>query len=221
MLGFELHDVKTFLGYTDTTKDAQLELLIDAALSTAKSVLGRSLEYGVYRDIWQYHGEKHYLREYPVDVVLEVLDGTTIVDPTAYRLFGETGIVMFDGGSNWGPSGSGWVRGTSNLFYITYVGGYQVFPGELKMALFNSVQAAENYRLQSHTYGGPLKRLSVYDVGVTDFAVTKDTTISAVMRSALEAALAPYLERAASLGTWLLHETEYVGVAPGSPLGSP
>lgn len=213
----DLDIVKSFLGYTDTSRDIQLNVMIEAGIGVLKSVTGRNLEYGLYKESWQVRADKHLLTEYPAEFIVEVADGSSIVDPSNYKLFRASGTVLFTGACGPRFLNGGFTRLAGNMFSITYAGGYSELPAELLLALLTGIQAADNLQKQAGVYGGPLKRLSVYDVGVTDFAVSKGD-VNSVMKDSISASLQSYMDRAGTLGAHLVHEVEYLGVAPGSPI---
>ena len=208
MFGITVDDIKAYIGYTDSSRDLQLEMLLDAGFAVLKEITGRNLERAIYKDTFQFRESRHYVREFPIQEIEEILVGETPVPATDYLLFEQQGYLHF--------KNPRYFSYFSSYMTVQYVGGYEFLPADMKLALFNSVQAADNIQKQNTQFGGTVKRLSVYDVGVTDLAVPKDG-IQGVMRSSMMESLAGYLERHRSLGGWVLMESEYVGPYLGSP----
>ena len=212
-----LSDVKAYLGYaeSDTSRDVSLQLLLDAGYSALRSLLQRNLEYGLYTDTFQYRTWKMYLTESPIDQLIAVRQGVNLVDPSEYRVFKTSGMLVFSSWANF-RGVPNWVT-DSEYVTVEYVGGYVDLPGDIKLALFNAVQAADNIQKQNTQYGGQVKRLSVYDVGVTDLAVPRDGSITTI-ESSLRSSLSTYLEQLGGLAGWMVHESEFAGPGSGSPL---
>jgi hypothetical protein len=211
----DIEELKSYLGYEpgDVSRDNTLQLLADAGLIAMRELLGRKLDYGVYKDTYQFRSERHYVIETPVHDILSVESESTIVDPSEYLLFRETGLLHFKNFNTGFPNYRRWA-GDAGLFTITYAGGYEELPPDLKLALFSAVQSIDNAQKLQVQYGGPVKRISVYDVGVTEFASGSSSTSSTTVRNLLETLLAPQLSAISAMGTWLLHESEFVGGSP-------
>lgn len=221
--GIELDTVKAYLGYstgspTDTSRDALLEIYLNSAISLLQRLTGRSLERALYRDTFDFHPQHTYLREAPVASVVSVSRGSTVyTDLTDYQVFAETGRLQFKGytfqrSPRWNCySGMG-----SDYLVVDYVGGYATLPANMLMALLAGVQAAEVYGKQFNTAGGIVKQLTVVDVGTTIYA-TKTNATTAAMQESMAQHLTDFVSDGGGLGDYLLHETERIGDAPGSP----
>jgi hypothetical protein len=210
MFEITLNDVKSFLGYTqtdtspaayDTSRDAILTVLLNGALELLKTLLGRNLERGTYRDTLEYQPQRLYLHEWPVVSITSIEIGDVAVDATSYITFLSRGYVFFKRAVE---------RFSDETLFlkVVYVAGYETLPDDLFLAVMTAIQAADNANQQIGTQGGIVKRISVYDVGVTDYAVPKD--LNNVMHETMQTLLAPYIERAQSLGAPLLHESELI-----------
>jgi len=206
--GIDVTAIKAFLGYdpTDTSRDAILLALLDASLKNLKDLTGRNLVYGAYRDTFSNFAQKTYLREWPVTLLHMVSTNLTEIATTEYRFFGASGLLHF----HWHRPSSRYFTDNGAYCYVDYVGGYTVLPGDMYMAVMSAIQAADNAQRQSLTYGGAIKRLTVYDVGVTDFGATS-TSVS-IIRDILTGQLSSMMSEYA-MGTPNLHETEYLGPA--------
>lgn len=209
-----LDELKAFLGYApdDVSRDTTLRLLADAGMVAMSELMGRKFDYGIYKDTYQYRAQKHYVIEWPIRDVLEVQTNVSVVDPSEYLVFKEKGLLHFKNFNSGHPRYHEWF-GDAGLFTITYAGGYEDLPADLKLALFTAVQQIDSAQKLQLEHGGPVKRLSVYDVGVVDFAQNAGGTATTI-RNSLELLLAPQLSAIASMGTWLLHESEFVGGSP-------
>lgn len=216
MFGIELNDLKEYLGYditsspTDVSRDNQLTLLLNAAFEELKSLTNRNLEYGSYRDTYQYLPQRIYLREWPIESVTSIVQGARQFTTDDYGLFLKSGFIHIKNG----PCNVHYLD-PADYAVITYVGGYETLPENIKLALFNAIQAGDLVNKQSADSGGVVKRISVYDVGVTDFAVSKDSG-TFTMRKSLADQLEGLTGWAPTMGTPFFHESEYLGTV-GSP----
>lgn len=211
--GLTLEDVKAFLGYAtlDTKRDAVLTALLYATLGALRIYTGRRLDYGTYRDTLHTFPQKIYLRETPVTRLHSVRDDIHELAHTDFKLFPETGLIDF----KWqrpfyGGSRYGWAD-LNGYAVIEYVAGHPTLPGDMLLAVMAAIQAADTAQKHSLLYGGPLKRLTVYDVGVQEFA---NPSSIAVINDTLAAQLASYqADGGYAIGTPNLHESEYLGPA--------
>jgi hypothetical protein len=215
MFGITAADLRAFLGYTDGSRDALIDMFLNAGFKTMQELLGRKLERAVYKDTFQFKSPRHFVREYPIQEIEFVKVGETEVPTTEYALFKEAGYIHF---KTWyyQLTTTPMVVEPSEYLTIQYVGGYEELPADMMLALYNAVQAADNFNKQSAQFGGPVKRLSVYDVGVTDLAVPRDGMLGA-MRASLADGLKPYIEMHQSLGGWVVKESERISTYTGSP----
>ena len=210
----DLDELKAFLGYApdDVSRDATLQLLADAGMAAMQELMGRKFDYGVYRDTYQFRSQKHYVIEWPIHDVLEVQSNVSVIEPSEYLLFKDKGLLHFKNFNTGYPFHREWA-GDSGVFTITYAGGYETLPADLKLALFTAVQQIDSAQKLQLEHGGPVKRLSVYDVGVVDFATNANSSVTTI-RNSLEILLAPQIAALTAMGTWLLHESEFVGGSP-------
>lgn len=213
--GITLADIKEFLGYDedDETYDAAILVYMDAGLAMLRELTGRQLTRAWYRDTLAAMPDRLYLREYPVGSIISVQLGGVDVATSDYQAFMNSGYIQFK--NFYFPRFSMQIPG--RFMTVDYVGGYETLPGNYLLALYSGIQAAVTQRNQISNYGGAVKRISVYDVGVTDFAVSKSGTSNAVLRETMTEQLGALLASAVSLGAPLLHESELIGDVPGSP----
>jgi hypothetical protein len=210
MFEITLNDVKSFLGYEqtdtspaayDTSRDAILTVLLNGALAILKKLLGRNLERGTYRDTLEYQPQRLYLHEWPIVSITSIERGGVPIDPASYEAFLSKGYIFFKRTVD---------RFSDETLFlkVVYIAGYETLPDDLFLAVMTAIQAADNANKQVGTQGGIIKRISVYDVGVTDYAIPKE--LNSLMRETLESLLTPQIERAQSLGAPLLHESELI-----------
>lgn len=209
--GLDLDTVKAYLGYAadDHTRDVQIQIFIDAALAALRAFTGRRFEYGQYRDTLRNRPDKMYTREWPLVSVEEVKVGDTVIDPTEYLVFKEDGQIYSKLG-DWGHYCSRLWLDDPAFFTVLYTANSAALPGDIYLAVLNAIQGADTASKQLTTYGGLIKRVSVYDVGITDLAVPREGSVSA-MRDVLEAQLSNYVDQVGAIGTWRLHESEFIG----------
>lgn len=219
--GITLEQVRAFLGYVPVgspgnhPRDPILAVLLAGAIATLKSLTGRNLQYGLYRDTFQGLDQRTYLHEPPVDVIISIFNGGQLVDGEQFKLFSAQGYLYFQNG--WWLHGNGyWTEGLHGLCTVEYIGGYKTLPADMVLAVLNGIQSADNYQKQISNYGGTVKRISVYDVGVTDLAVPKEGSVN-VMEDTMSSQLSSYTSESAGLAAYRLSESEYLGVYQGSP----
>lgn len=218
--GISLDTVKGFLGYstgspTDTSRDVILQLWLDSAVGYLKLSTGRNLEKALYRDTFSYLPPHLYLQEFPVSGIQAVnIGNSALILDTDYQAFFSSGRVEFN---NCRPYtiGHAWSSSFQRLSF-DYVGGYDTLPPVMVMAVMVGIQAAERAQIQTATYGGVVKQITVVDVGSTAFSVRQNYS-SAAMQQAMNEHLVDYIANTPGLGTPLLHECERIGDAPGSP----
>lgn len=218
--GLTLDLVKAFLGYStgspnDAGRDMILQLWLNAAIAYIQQATGRNLELATYRDTFSYRPKTLYLQEYPITNLISITHGTSVLAvDTDFQVFAATGRVEFK--NMWAtPIRSYWMHGYDDL-KIDYVGGYTALPDVMVMAALVGIQAAEQAHVQMTTYGGAVKQITVVDVGTTAFQ-TKQNATSAALQNAINDHLADFISNIPVMGTPLLHETERIGDAPGSP----
>lgn len=210
MFNISIDDVKAYLGYTDNTRDLQVEAIMDAVFAAMKTMTGRNLERANYKDTFQLAGPRVYVNEYPIQEISSVVISNSAVAETSYTLFKASGLLHFTTELTQHYVCPG------TYLIVEYVGGYETLPADMKLAFYNAVQAADNFQKQLAQFGGPVKRLAVYDVGVTDLAVPREG-MQAAIQASLADGLGQYVERHRSLGGWLVRESEYVSPYVGSP----
>lgn len=208
-MGLELADVKEYLGYAedDTSRDAQLQVILDAAFANVKSLLGRNLERGIYMDIFQAQAQKVYVRESPVEEFTTVAIGSSLIDPGEYMEFKPNGLLFFKNFTNY------WRHidlPEASLLQVTYVGGYTTLPADIRLAMLTAIQTVDTAQKQLSTSGGVVKRVSVYDVGVTDYMTPLAGTDTS-LRNNLASGLGHYMSSDAMLAGWMLKESLYIG----------
>jgi hypothetical protein len=207
MFSIELSTVKEMLGYDedDETRDTVLTMLINGALQALKKLTGRNLEYGQYRDTFGYRTDRHYLMESPIVSVESVKLGTADVASSEYTVFNNSGRIEFRN-----CRGGLHTLDMSSYLTIEYTAGYQTLPADLLMAVFAAIQAADNHSKQQSSYGGQVRRITVADVGSTEFAVQSGSAATAVLKDTLLAQLGDLVDVAPALGAGLLHESELI-----------
>lgn len=224
MFGINLDDVRGYLGYevpgspNSHPRDPIIQALINGGVATLQNLFGRNLERAIYRDTFEQLPAKFYLQESPVEQILafsngvsDELSGSPSPNMGSYTLFKPTGLIMYP--NNRWTGYSRWLRGQGGLVTVTYVGGYATLPPDMYLALLSGIQAADSFQKQIGLYGGTIKRLTVYDVGVTELAVPREGTTT-ILQDTIASQLAPYLSAQNALTGWLLHECERVGDAP-------
>lgn len=135
-----LSDVKSWLGLTVSTDDAQISRLITAASDWIQNYLSRDIVVTTYTDEI-YHGNGQVqlmLRQYPIVAVssVQVISGSTVLATYA------ASDVYFDDRSVYLKSGT-FPRGQGNI-KITYQAGYTTIPFTLQQATIELV--AMRYR---------------------------------------------------------------------------
>lgn len=210
----DLTTVKQFLGYDedDDSRNIQLQILLDSAMGTLRSLMGRRLDRGLYMDTFGSWGGRIYLREFPIESVVEIAVGGAVVDPTSYHVF-SSGCILFYNRSGFCYNSGSYFLDSTNLLTVQYVAGYATLPGNMLMALYAGIQAAEAAYLQTSEFGGIVKRRMVQDVGSVDYLTPKDLNNSA-MKDTMLAHLGAVLNGDPAIGTPELHESEYLGAAP-------
>ena len=123
-----LNELKNYLKITGADEDQRLELIRSAAESEAKRYCKRKFEYGTYIESIEAVKGVIWVAETPVESVTEVEtpEGETL---TVYRTNSETGEIILE-------------QNYSGPVSITYVGGLQTVPNDLKFAI---MRLAEYY----------------------------------------------------------------------------
>lgn len=159
--------LKTYLGIdqADITNDAYLQMQLDAGVMLMKKLLNRNLEHGIYREQVFKVGDMINLTEYPVKEITTFYDNGASLEANQYYLNKTKGRITFTNSRRYyRPYCS---RGIPNVS-IEYEAGYDVLPADLFSALYASIQSVYQLRETSNEYGGPVKRLNIYDVGAVD-----------------------------------------------------
>lgn len=209
MFGVTLDDLKQFLGYDVAgspspvdARDPALTLLLSSGFATLQKLTGRNLVYGRYRDTFNYYPDRAYLRESPAASIVSVQIAGAEVSASEYQAFLKSGLVNF-------TNRRCCTGNDTSLLTIEYIGGYQTLPDDMLLAVFASIQQVDTVQKQLVTSGGILKRVSVYDVGVTDYYIPPTGSTNSVMQSTMLPMLglnAP--NTAEELGGWRIHESE-------------
>jgi hypothetical protein len=110
--------------------------------------------------------------------------------------------------------GTRWLSpGTGSFLTIQYVAGYKTLPGNMLMALYSGIHAADLAQKQAILYGGVAKAITVQDVGAVELHTFRDPTF-AILKDVMAAQLGTQTNDSQSLGAPLLHESERLGDAP-------
>jgi hypothetical protein len=127
--------LKSLLGITDGTQDAELTLTLEMAQSLVEDYLGRSLNYAEYEDwVEVTHGQDTIvLKNHPVEVVLEIKDAATDLS------------IVYESGYIVKPSGEVRFRssGQGDLV-VSYMGGYLELPAWAMYAIVQTASAIWN-----------------------------------------------------------------------------
>lgn len=225
MFNVTLQDLKAFLGY-DTSgsptpvdaRDPTLTMYLNAGFATLKRLTGRNLEYKLYRDTLAYQPQRVHLREWPVSYVYAVQRGGVDLDPSEYQVFMNQGYVYFKNQYRHFRE-----FGDQTFLTIDYVAGYEELPADMLLAVFSAIQGVDVAQKSLATSGGIVKRVSVYDVGVTDYYIPKEGSTSSQLQSTMEPLLGSLVSiTAPELGAPDLHEVEVLGdvgiASPDDPI---
>lgn len=202
-----LDDVKRFLGYTlsDTTRDFNLQLLIDAAAQALKRILNREMEAAYYRDTLGSMVQRVYVREFPIINVQEIRIGNSVIPESDYKVFKREGYIYFKNVQSNVPRIL--TAGSGGFLEIDYSGGVLELPADLKVAVFNAIQAGDSLNRQLGSSNGIVKKITVYDVGATEYATPSDAVAGSLQSALTETLVSNY---GGSLGGWFLHESEFI-----------
>ena len=143
-MSFDLETAKNRLNITDASKDDEIQLALDTALSVAENYCDRKFmfESSVVEDFIFKTNESFAVERYPIDKInsSENESGQAVTD-NLYTIDQDAGLVRFAKGC---PNQS---------FKVNYDGGYKVLPLDIELALwsiFDKIWAMT----QSSTGGG-------------------------------------------------------------------
>ena len=143
-MSFDLETAKNRLNITDASKDDEIQLALDTALSVAENYCDRKFmfESSVVEDFIFKTNESFAVERYPIDKInsSENESGQAVTD-NLYEIDQDAGLVRFAKGY---PNQS---------FTVNYDGGYKVLPLDIELALwsiFDKIWAMT----QSSTGGG-------------------------------------------------------------------
>ena len=143
-MSFDLETAKNRLNITDASKDDEIQLALDTALSVAENYCDRKFMFdtNVVEKFIYKTNESFSVERYPIDKInsSENESGQPIVD-TLYEIDADAGLVRFAKGY---PNQS---------FTVNYDGGYKTIPLDLELSLwsiFDKIWAMT----QSSTGGG-------------------------------------------------------------------
>jgi hypothetical protein len=143
-MSFDLETAKNRLNITDASKDDEIQLALDTALSVAENYCDRKFmfESSVVEDFIFKTNESFAVERYPIDKInsSENESGQAVTD-NLYTVDQDAGLVRFAKGY---PNQS---------FTVNYDGGYKVLPLDIELALwsiFDKIWAMT----QSSTGGG-------------------------------------------------------------------
>lgn len=118
---FDLATAKTRLGIVGAAQDALLSATINAVISIAERYCDRKFLYAAETvKFYDFHGHMLFLPRYPIVSVLPSSTGL----PTTNHVHGRLGVIELHG--------INYIEAAS----IDYVGGYQVLPEDLELALW-------------------------------------------------------------------------------------
>lgn len=211
-----LDDVKAFLGYNenDETRDAALTILVKTGVATLRTMLGRNLDLGLYRDTFHYDGcfQKFYVREAPVIEVSSVKVGDTELSASDYQIFKSDGLVYL---RTVRPSIIIKTTGiwTEQFLKVEYTAGYATLPDDIYGALLTGIQMIDSVQRLQITHGGVVQSVTVQDVGTVTYGANLSKNVTTIFRDAVSGLLEDVLTDVA-IGTPNLHTSEYLSGSP-------
>jgi len=139
-----LQELKDYLKISDTENDTKLNLVLTQADEYIKSQCERNFEYGTYTEKVRIANGVLFLKERPVESITEVID-VSGYEYSVWDFNSETGEVYLE-------------EQIDSIAEVTYVGGYQSIPNDLKMAvirlaeyLFNNPEGVKNVNFEGVT----------------------------------------------------------------------
>lgn len=157
--------LKSLLGITGNDQDAALTQTLEISQQLVEDYLGRSLTYAEYED-WvevAYGQETIVLKNYPVEVVLEIKDAATDLS------------IVYESGYVVRPSGEVRFRssGQGDLV-VSYMGGYLELPAWAQYAIVQTASAVWNAQGTGGSGGGgaavgAIKKETVYGVASIEY----------------------------------------------------
>jgi hypothetical protein len=174
LLLVSLDEYKTYKGITKENEDAKIVQLLEGASNLAKEFCKRSfIDYYSTAKVEYHDGSKYdtiFLDELPLNEITSVeisLDGdfdtvdkvTALVAYESYYPNKEDSLI-FSGVVGY-PLVYGAVPGTANI-KITYTGGYENTPKDMKLAVMDLV---EYYRQEEYTPRKAFKDMSIENLG--------------------------------------------------------
>lgn len=191
-----LTTLKAYLGIKPevTTSDVYLQMQLDAGVLLMKQLLNRNLEHGIYLEQVYKVGDVINLTEFPVQSINSFNDLGVNIETTEYRLNKSKGRITF---TNAGRSYRRYCFDRIPNVSVEYEAGYGVLPADLFAALYASIQSTFQLRETNDEYGGPVKRLNIYDVGAVDFVTSTGTGATEQL---FRNNFAPFISQSTSFG---------------------
>jgi hypothetical protein len=162
---WDLATAKARLNITTTTQDAEVQMILDAALAYAEGICDRQFLYAAQQARFYYvQGSTLQVRRYPIDQVMNIsLD----VDHKVHRTAGRFEFP-------------GWLH--SQEVTIDFTGGYKVLPADLELALwmvFDSLWADHSGGAGGGLTAGAVESVTLSQVGTVRFATGASAQVDA------------------------------------------
>ena len=146
----------------DTTKDAIVQMTLDASLALAETYCDRKFLYAAEQVAFTHpRGGSLQLNRFPIEQVAEVKSDTNTLS-TGYHFISTTGQIILDQYSG------------AHVVFVTYSGGYKVLPPDLELALWATFDAVwptvNGGGAVSTVAAGTIESVSIPDVGTVKFA---------------------------------------------------
>jgi hypothetical protein len=172
MIDIERLRVAAGLPVDDATRDAELELAYEQALTLCESYCDRwfPLQPQI-EQIWPTRGA-FMVKRYPIQSITAITDANGAqLAPATYLINAPAGIVLRYGAA---IAASAWPLS------IEYVGGYEPLPADLDyavLAAFDAVWASTpGWGASSEASAGQMQKISVVGVGSIDFGTSSSST---------------------------------------------
>jgi len=172
-LNVDLASLKAYLGLDPlvTTDDVYLQMQLDAGIETMQRVLGRTLYHGNYQETIYKVSDMINLTEYPVRQIISISDIGSAVPDDQYTINKLKGRIVFN---NRGYYRRRYCFADVPNIIIEYEAGYDNLPAAYLIPLYDSIGAILNTRDQTDEFGAAVKRVTTYDVGSVDLAVSSN-----------------------------------------------
>lgn len=163
--------------------DAMLTGVMSVSLAAAEQFLNRLIPFGLEQvEVIFQHGKSIQLSRFPVERVISTSSGMG-----CYYLHNMTGMILFENHVQQGQ------------IFITYEGGYRVFPADMELALWLGFDDFLAMAQGSGAASGDVESVTVTGVGTVRFATsgsssrsgTNDDSVSPLSETA-RALLYPY-----------------------------